>query len=219
MPVNTTTTVEALDTLGVVSAHRAVLIGAALKDQRRQVVFHFGEDIATVHIAGYGHGPSSYARDDSASLCVSGEPSSGGLDDIEVHATQEQADYARRVLTLLLPYLPDESHGSGTWIANARRRLSPRWPLAQSDACGAFELATGAFCMPTLASTATATSIMWLMASNLTTSGSRRTTTATSTSGSTESWKPTSLMTSRLMERAGYETTGQSTVPYIIRVR
>ncbi|EIU13187.1 hypothetical protein MA5S0422_3122 [Mycobacteroides abscessus 5S-0422] len=116
MPVNTTTTVEALDTLGVVSAHRAVLIGAALKDQRRQVVFHFGEDIATVHIAGYGHGPSSYARDDSASLCVSGEPSSGGLDDIEVHATQEQADYARRVLTLLLPYLPDESHGSGTWI-------------------------------------------------------------------------------------------------------
>ncbi|QOF39519.1 Uncharacterised protein [Mycobacteroides abscessus subsp. abscessus] len=116
MPVNTTTTVEALDTLGVVSAHRAVLIGAALKDRRRQVVFHFGEDIATVHIAGYGHGPSSYARDDSASLCVSGEPSSGGLDDIEVHATQEQADYARRVLTLLVPYLPDESHGSGTWI-------------------------------------------------------------------------------------------------------
>ncbi|OHT95595.1 hypothetical protein BKG71_23185 [Mycobacteroides chelonae] len=118
MPVNTTTTTtaEAPDTLGVVSAHQAVLIGAALKGQRRQVVFDFGEDVATVHIAGYGHGPSSYARDDSASLCVSGEPSSGGLTAIEVHATQEQADYARRVLTLLLPYLPDESHGSGTWI-------------------------------------------------------------------------------------------------------
>lgn len=114
--MNTTTAAEAPDTLGVVSAHQAVLIGAALKDQRRQVVFHYGEDVATVHIAGFGHGPSSYARDDSASLCVSGEPSSGGLADIEVHATQEQADYARRVLTLLLPYLPDESHGSGAWI-------------------------------------------------------------------------------------------------------
>lgn len=75
--MNTTTAAEAPDTLGVVSAHQAVLIGAALKDQRRQVVFHYGEDVATVHIAGFGHGPSSYARDDSDSLCVSGEPSSG----------------------------------------------------------------------------------------------------------------------------------------------
>lgn len=107
---------EVPDTLGVVSAHQAVLIGGGLKGQPRQVVFHFGEDVASVHIAGFGHGPSSYARDDSASLCVSGKPSSDGLTDIEVHATQEQADYARRALTLLLPYLPDESHGSGTWI-------------------------------------------------------------------------------------------------------
>ncbi|WP_100492898.1 hypothetical protein [Mycobacteroides abscessus] len=114
--MNTTTAAEAPDTLGVVSAHQAVLIGAALKDQRRQVVFHFGEDVATVHIAGFGRGPSSYARDDAATLCVSGTPCSGGLTNIEVHATPEQADYARRVLTLLLPYLPDESHGSGRWI-------------------------------------------------------------------------------------------------------
>ncbi|WP_457180995.1 hypothetical protein [Mycobacteroides abscessus] len=112
-----TSTAEAPDTLGVVSAHQAVLIGAALKGQQRQVVFNFGEDTATVHIASFGHGPSSYAKDDSASLCVSGEPSSGGLANIAVHATQEQADYARRVLTLLLPYLPDESHGSGAWIS------------------------------------------------------------------------------------------------------
>jgi hypothetical protein len=114
------TATAAPDTLGVVSAHCAVLIGAALKDQRRQVVFHFDEDddVATVHGA---RGPSSYARDSTATLYVSGKPTCGGVTNCEVHATPEQADYARRVLALLLPYLPDESHGSGTWISDCAR--------------------------------------------------------------------------------------------------
>jgi hypothetical protein len=38
-----------------------------------------------------------------------------------VHATPEQADYARRVLALLLPYLPDESGTGGTWISDCAR--------------------------------------------------------------------------------------------------
>ncbi|EIU51610.1 MULTISPECIES: hypothetical protein [Mycobacteriaceae] len=117
--MNATATADP-DTLGVVSAHQVVLIGATLKDHQIQVVFHFGEDVATVHSAGM-LGPGSYARDHTATLYVSGEPTCGGITDIEVHATPEQADYARRVLTLLLPYLPDESHGSGTWIGDCAR--------------------------------------------------------------------------------------------------
>jgi hypothetical protein len=108
------------DALDLFTDGSPVLIGAALRGQLIRVLFHYGEDVATVHTAGI-LGTCSYARDSTATLYVSGEPSCGGITDIEVHATPEQADYARRVLALLLPYLPDESHGSGSWISDCAR--------------------------------------------------------------------------------------------------
>lgn len=100
---------EAPDQLALVSGYPLVLIGAELVgDSERRIVFHYGEGVATVHIAGY-RGVASYNENDSAVLLVSGKPYCGGITDCEVHATPEQADRARRILTLLRPYLPDES--------------------------------------------------------------------------------------------------------------
>lgn len=114
----TATTTTGPDTLGFFADASPVLLGAALKDNPIRVLFHYGEDITTVHSAGM-LGTSAYGRDSTATLYVSGKPSCAGITDIEVHATPEQADYARRVLTLLLPYLPDESRSSGTWVADS----------------------------------------------------------------------------------------------------
>lgn len=108
------------DKLSMFTDGSPVLLGGALTGQSMRVLFHYGEDAATVHSAGM-LGTSSYARDTTATLYVSGEPSCAGVTDVEVHATPEQADYARRVLTLLLPYLPDERHSGGTWISDCAR--------------------------------------------------------------------------------------------------
>ncbi|MCA2338802.1 hypothetical protein [Mycobacterium avium] len=117
----TATTATAHDALEQLSDGSPVLLGAALKGQQARVLFHYGEDVATVHSAGMRR-TSSYARDSAtATLYVSGKPSCAGITGIEVHATPEQADYGRRVLTLLLPYLPDESGSGGTWISNCAR--------------------------------------------------------------------------------------------------
>ncbi|MCA4727473.1 hypothetical protein [Mycolicibacterium fortuitum] len=113
-------TPTAPDALGVFSDGSPVLLVGSLKEQPIRVLFHYDEDVATVHSAGM-RGTSSYARDNTATLYVSGKPSCAGISDIEVHATPEQADYGRRVLRLLVPYLPDESRSSGTWIGDCAR--------------------------------------------------------------------------------------------------
>lgn len=100
----TATTTTAADSLDLVSGKTLVLLGAALKEERPhgRVGFHYGEGVDTVHTAGM-RGICSYARDPTATLLVSGQPSCAGITDCEVHATPEQADYARRVLAVLLP--------------------------------------------------------------------------------------------------------------------
>jgi hypothetical protein len=50
------------DTLDLFTDGSPVLIGAALKGQLIRVLFHYGEDVATVHTAGI-LGTCSYARD------------------------------------------------------------------------------------------------------------------------------------------------------------
>lgn len=115
--MTTTTAATSSDALGMVTDGSPVLLGGELKDQPIRVLFHYGEDTATVHSAGI-LGTSTYPRDKTATLYVSGKLSCAGVFDIEVHATPEQADYGRRVLTLLMPYLPDESRSSGEWISD-----------------------------------------------------------------------------------------------------
>lgn len=112
--MNATTTTDALDQF---ADNSPVLIGATLKGSQIRVVFHHDEEMATVHSAGV-LGTSSFSRDIAATLYVSGKRCCGGITDCEVHATPEQADYGRRVLALLLPYLPDASGSGAAWISN-----------------------------------------------------------------------------------------------------
>ncbi|MYV32037.1 hypothetical protein GQ649_33100 [Rhodococcus sp. DSM 6344] len=113
-----TSTTETTDQLGLVSGYPLVLIGAELAgDRERRIVFHYGEGVATVHIAGYG-GVASYNENDSSVPLVTGKTYCGGIADCEVQATPEQADRARRILTLLRPYLPDESDSYEKSISN-----------------------------------------------------------------------------------------------------
>lgn len=119
--MNTTATTSAgvQETLGPVTVstytkpdphfgtQQCVVMGAALAGRNNPVVvFGYADDIATVHIAATGAvRPYDNTSLDTLLTFYLGESCSADLYDAEVFASPGQADYARRVLTLLIPHL------------------------------------------------------------------------------------------------------------------
>lgn len=86
-----------------------VVMGAALAAGNGPVVvFSHADDIATVHISATGEvHPYTDTSLDTLLTFFLGESCSADLYDAEVFASPGQADYAGRVLALLIPHLPD----------------------------------------------------------------------------------------------------------------
>lgn len=84
--------------------NHCAVIGAALEgDGHPVVVFHFGTHTGAVHISATGE-VRPYNDHGFDTLLVS-EPIDSGHFSTNMYASSGQADYARRVLTLLLPHL------------------------------------------------------------------------------------------------------------------
>ncbi|SIH24553.1 Uncharacterised protein [Mycobacteroides abscessus subsp. abscessus] len=122
MTTTTTASADVLNRLGLVTVttyaephiidghhfydDQCAVIGAALEgDHFPTVVFHYSGREATVHICTTGK-VAPYNGNGIDTLLVS-EDVDGCLFDARMYASSGQADYASRVLTLLLPHLQD----------------------------------------------------------------------------------------------------------------